>query len=205
MVNALAHRNYRSTANVQIYLFSDRLEIVSPGGLPAGMTEADLGIKSVPRNPLLFNLLYRMDAVEHIGSGIRCIRDLCHEHKVAEPMIEASENWFTVTFLRSKKLGRHPADATSEWEFTSSRDQVGTKLRLSRDQVKLIYECKGERTASKLMQAIGRSNRSKFREKVLKPLMKAGLLEMTIPDKPRSKNQKYRLTAEGKVFLTSLQ
>ena len=132
VVNALAHRNYRSTANVQVYLFSDRLEIVSPGGLPAGMTEADLGIKSVPRNPLLFNLLHRMDAVEHIGSGIRRIRDLCREHKVAEPMIETSENWFTVTFLRSKKLGTDQADATSEWEFTSSRDQVGTKSGPSR-------------------------------------------------------------------------
>ena len=71
VVNALAHRDYRSTANVQIYLFTDRLEIVSPGGLPAGMTEADLGVKSIPRNPLLFGILHRMDAVERIGSGIR--------------------------------------------------------------------------------------------------------------------------------------
>ena len=81
VVNALAHRDYRSTANVQIYLFMDRLEIVSPGGLPAGMTEADLGIKSIPRNPLLFGILHRMEAVERtclravthrqVGSGIR--------------------------------------------------------------------------------------------------------------------------------------
>ena len=77
VVNALAHRDYRSTANVQVYVFKDRLEIVSPGGLPAGMTEADLGIKSVPRNPLLFGMLHRMEAVEKIGSGIRRIRDLC--------------------------------------------------------------------------------------------------------------------------------
>ena len=57
-----------------MYLFKDRLEIVSPGGLPPGMTEADLGTKSVPRNRLLFRLLHRMDAVEEIGSGIRRIR-----------------------------------------------------------------------------------------------------------------------------------
>ena len=59
----------------------DRLEIVSPGGLPAGMTEADLGMKSIPRNPLLFGILHRMEAVERtclravthrqVGSGIR--------------------------------------------------------------------------------------------------------------------------------------
>ena len=47
VVNALAHRDYRSIANAQICLFTDRLEITSPGGLPAGMTEADLGIKSI--------------------------------------------------------------------------------------------------------------------------------------------------------------
>jgi ATP-dependent DNA helicase RecG len=51
-------------------MFNNRVEIVSPGGLPAGMTEADLGVKSVPRNPLLFGILYRMNAVEQIGSGI---------------------------------------------------------------------------------------------------------------------------------------
>ena len=37
LVNAIAHRDYRSTANVQMYLFHDRLEIVTPGGLPAAV------------------------------------------------------------------------------------------------------------------------------------------------------------------------
>ncbi len=243
VVNAFAHRNYRSTANIQIYLFSDRLEIVSPGGLPAGMTEADLGVKSVPRNPLLFNLLYRMNAVEHIGSGIRRIRDLCHRHGVVEPVIKVSENWVTTTFLRSKKPDWNPDNwapedfattmpsektlknqigAVSEQDSPQvgtksglsrdqvgtksgpSRDQVGTKSGLSRDQVELIRKCENEKPAEELMQAIGRSNRSKFREKILRPLMKAGLLEMTIPDKPRSRHQRYRLTDEGKDLLESL-
>ena len=100
VANAVAHRDYRSTANVQIYVFKDRIEIVSPGGLPAGMTESDLGTKSVPRNPLLFGMLYRMNVVENIGSGIKRIRDLCREHGVPEPRIDASEHWVTVTFLR---------------------------------------------------------------------------------------------------------
>ena len=51
VVNAIAHRDHRSTANVQVYIFQDRVEIVTPGGLPAGMREEDLGSKSVPRNP----------------------------------------------------------------------------------------------------------------------------------------------------------
>ena len=115
VVNALAHRDYRSTANAQIYLFTDRLEITSPGGLPAGMTEADLGIKSIPRNPLLFGILHRMEAVERIGSGIRRIRSMCREHGVAEPVIEVSESWVTTTFPRQTA-------------------QDGIKSGLSRDQ-----------------------------------------------------------------------
>lgn len=55
------------------------------------MSEADLGIKSIPRNPLLFSMLHRMAAVERIGSGIKRIRRLCAEYGVAEPVIDVSE------------------------------------------------------------------------------------------------------------------
>ena len=51
MVNAIAHRDYRSTAKVQVHIFYDRLEIVTPGGLPAGMREEALGIRSVTAKP----------------------------------------------------------------------------------------------------------------------------------------------------------
>ena len=76
------------------------MEIVTPGGLPAGMREEDLGDKSVPRNRLLFGMLHRMGVVEEIGSGIRRIRQECLEYGVAAPVIEVSENWVTTTFRR---------------------------------------------------------------------------------------------------------
>lgn len=100
VANAVAHRDYRSTANAHIYVFKDRVEIVSPGGLPEGMTEADLGLKSMPRNPLLFGMLCWMDVVENIGFGIRRTREICREHGVAEPVIKVSEHWVTLTFSR---------------------------------------------------------------------------------------------------------
>ena len=100
VVNAVAHRDYRSNASVHIYLFHDRLEVVSPGGLPPGMTEAELGLRSKPRNRLLFRLLHRMDAVEHIGTGVRRIRNLCREWDVAAPIFDVSDHWVTVKFPR---------------------------------------------------------------------------------------------------------
>ena len=51
------------------------------------------------------------------------------------------------------------------------------------------------------MSIFGRTNRTKFRDQVLSPLIEDGLIKMTIPDKPRSSKQKYRLTAKGKKLL----
>ena len=100
VVNALAHRDYRSTGNVQIHISLDRLEILSPGGLPAGMSEAALGSESRPRNALLFGILYRMKAVEQVGSGIRRMRALCREHGCEEPQFRTGDDSVTVTFPR---------------------------------------------------------------------------------------------------------
>ena len=100
VVNALAHRDYRSTGNVQIHISLDRLEILSPGGLPAGMSEAALGSESRPRNALLFAILYRMRAVERTGNGIRRMRALCREHGCEEPQFRTGDDSVTVTFPR---------------------------------------------------------------------------------------------------------
>lgn len=82
--------------------------------------------------------------------------------------------------------------------------QVGTKLGLSRDQVEILHKCMTESSIGELMALAGRSNRSKFRDQVVKPLLTTGLLDMTLPTKPTSRNQKYSLTEKGRQFLTTL-
>jgi len=52
------------------------------------------------------------------------------------------------------------------------------------------------------MAVTGRTNRTKFRDQVLNPMLQAGWVEMTLPDKPRSFGQKYRLTKYGKDMAT---
>ena len=52
-----------------------------------------------------------------------------------------------------------------------------------------------------LMESSGRTDRTKLRDQVLAPLLEAGLLEMTIPDKPRSPRQRYRTTPAGTRLL----
>jgi hypothetical protein len=83
----------------------------------------------------------------------------------------------------------------------ADQDQVGTKLGLSRDQVAILRYLKEPQSIASLLKIAGRSNRTKFRDQVLSPMIDNNLIEMTIPEKPTSSQQKYRLTAKGKVVL----
>ena len=197
VVNAVAHRDYRSTASVHIYLFHDRLEVVSPGGLPPGMTVQELGVRSEPRNRLLFRVLHRMDAVEHIGTGVRRIRDLCREWDVDAPIFDISDHWVTVTFPRPP--------VSRQGARRARRDQTGrlpsTKSAPSRHQVAILHKSLSPQPITALMAVMRRKDRTKFRNQVVRPLLEAGWIAMTVPDKPTSRNQRYRTTAAGRATL----
>ena len=77
-----------------------------------------------------------------------------------------------------------------------SRHQVGTKLKLTADQLHVFEHIEGELSLIDLMEFLNRKDRTKFRQQVLTPLVELGLVEATIPDKPTSSRQKYRLKRE---------
>ena len=79
----------------------------------------------------------------------------------------------------------------------------GTKSGLSRDQVEILAKANTGAALADLMAVAGRTNRTKFRDQVIKPLIDHGLLEMTLPDKPTSSQQKYRLTEHGAALLAA--
>ncbi|WP_300668496.1 RNA-binding domain-containing protein [Desulfoluna sp.] len=85
-----------------------------------------------------------------------------------------------------------------------SRDQVGTKLAPSRHQVDILTACTTEQAIPDLLTLVGRSDRTKFRRELLNPLLEEGLIEMTIPDKPKSSKQRYRITKKGQSVLVAL-
>ena len=203
LVNAIAHRDYRSTANVQVHIFHDRVEIGTPGGLPAGMREEYLGTKSVPRNPLLFGMFYRMGLVEQIGSGIRRIRQLCRDYKAAEPLIDVSENWVTTTFERQVQhaASRGASHATPQVPYMSP----SSTLQVTPQVQNLIRCLDGELTRADILQRLELRDRVNLTKEYVQPALAEGLIEMTIPDKPRSSKQKYRLTDRGQELRDRLR
>ena len=77
------------------------MEILNPGGSPPGMSYADLGKKSMPRNFSLFGLMQRMALVEKVGTGILRMNQAMDEYKLEKPIIEADENWFHIIFKKA--------------------------------------------------------------------------------------------------------
>ena len=93
IANALIHRVWDMDSQIIVSMFDDRLEIVSPGGLPSGITEEEYlsGKLSVLRNRNLANVFYRLGFVEIFGTGITRIKQVYSEASV-KPSFEVSEN-----------------------------------------------------------------------------------------------------------------
>lgn len=94
--------------------------------------------------------------------------------------------------------------AAAGTESGSGWDQVGTKSGLSRHQVEILRKCFADGEIAELTTIAERVNRTKFRDQVLKPLLAANMQAMTIPDKPTSRNQRYRTTDKGHALLVTL-
>jgi ATP-dependent DNA helicase RecG len=111
IINALCHREWDETMDVSVSIFSDRVEVFSPGSFPEGVDPKDLlsGKKkySKSRNQLLADTLNKSKDMESFGTGLRRIQTLCDEAKVRVEV--ATEPWgFTVVFYRpdwSKEFG----------------------------------------------------------------------------------------------------
>ncbi len=93
IANALIHRVWDVDSQIRVSMFDDRIEIVSPGGLPSGITEEEYlsGKLSVLRNRNLANVFYRLGFVEIFGTGITRIKQLYVEALI-KPDFEVSEN-----------------------------------------------------------------------------------------------------------------
>jgi len=102
VINALIHKDYLSTAEIQIKIYDDKIWIWNPGKLPPQLTIDDLKKEhsSYPRNPLIANAFYLAGLIERWGSGTRRIVDLCRAHRLPEPEYKEELGGFSVWFYK---------------------------------------------------------------------------------------------------------
>lgn len=194
VINAVIHRELSNPSSyVAVAVFDDRIEIHSIGGFPTGI-RAELLVqehRSFPRNPLIAGAFHRTGAIEVWGRGTNRVIEACRAYGIADPVFAEASGAVTVVF-RAAVVAEAPS-----WH------QEGTKLALSRDQVQVLEMAEIPAALPTLMKPSGRTDRTKFRDQVLAPLLEAGLLEMTVPDKPRSPKQQYHITEAGRAALAN--
>ena len=183
LLNAIVHKDYAAGAPVQISVYDDQVILWNPGRLPDDWNVDRLLSRhpSHPANPLLADTFFRAGYIEAWGRGIEKMLRACREYGVSEPHLQADASGVQVTF------------------------PTGTRLALSRHQVVVLRKALNESKLVDLMTALARSDRTKFRNQILDPLLEEGLIEMTRPDKPRSSRQTYRTTPLGKTTLARLE
>lgn len=136
---------------------------------------------------------------EKAGTGIKRIRDEAREGGYPEPVWEA--NGFVTTIFRPNPEVRAAAEAQAARGTEQVTAHVPYMYRTSPQQVALLEAATEPRSREELQAVAGIRHRQHFLLEYLRPLLDAGLLEPTIPDKPRSSKQRYRLTEAGREYL----
>ncbi len=209
LLNAVVHRDYAVPTPIQIRVYDDRLSVYNPGSLPEGWTlEKLLGPHpSHPYNPDIAYAFFWAGEIETWGRGIDRVLRACRRAGTPEPKIRLAPGglWFEFRFsedyLESVGVTRRRGEGSGATSEGPGRDQAGTRSGPSRDQVRILRKSLAAQPITELMAAVGRTNRTKFRNQVLRPLLDAGWIEMTVPDKPTSRMQRYRTTAAGRAML----
>ncbi|MCX7047274.1 MAG: hypothetical protein NTX50_17530 [Candidatus Sumerlaeota bacterium] len=216
IVNAVTHRDYASNASVQVMLFADRLEVWNPGELPAPLTVEKLRKPhaSIPRNPLIADPMFLAAYAEKAGSGILDMLRLCRQSGLREPAFRQDGGQFVQTLWRPKEPGdsetadrapeiiRGVAKAHDEaYEAHEAHEEAHEEahVSISWSERRILEAClSSARSAPELLGALGYAMRTGNFKRGIKRLVSEQLLELTIPGKPRSKSQMYRLSAKGR-------
>ncbi len=95
--NMIVHRDYSRDAAARIEIYTDRIEIYSPGGLPIGISEEEYleGRISVSRNRVIADVFYRLRIIEKLATGVRRIKAY-YKDSAKKPEFHVSENSITV-------------------------------------------------------------------------------------------------------------
>lgn len=203
IVNAVAHRDYTSNGSVQVMLFSNRLEIWNPGGLPPSLTLKMLRKPhgSIPWNPLLAEPLYLAKYIERMGTGTGDMIRRCREAGLPEPRFALTDG-FVATLPRRPQKAMETVTAQSGGKISP---QAPRKYPASTPQVVALLKAVKDKPRSRayLQRVAGIRDREHFRREYLKKLLTARLFEPTIPGKPTSSRQKYRITSSGRNYLAN--
>lgn len=176
ILNALVHRDYSVHTEgmpIQITMYEDRIEIRNPGGLYGRIKIDQLGkVQPDTRNPIIATELEVLKVTENRYSGIPTIRRAMHEYGLPQPEFLEERGSFIVKLYRCRESA-----LSIQNEISKNND--------------LILFCKIPRTRKEICEFLGLSSVTYAIQTHVMPLVKQGLIKLSIPDKPKSPKQLY--------------
>lgn len=133
IANAIVHRDYSRKGDVRVEVFSNRIEILSPGSLPIGLTEEEYceGRISIPRNRILADIFLRLKIIEKLATGVRRIKEHYRDSD-DKPKFSVTENSVLVVL---PKIGLNKS--LNEYTVTTRLDRLSNKERRLYKSIKL--------------------------------------------------------------------
>lgn len=186
LLNSLIHRDYSmntESSPIRITLFADRLEVENPGGLYGRLTIDSLGkMGADTRNPFIASALEILIDSENRFSGVPTIRAEMEKAGLEPPVFLNNRGVFKVILYNSKRCEKISSVVKEESvEYFYGPDIM---------QGILVF-CRLPKSREEIARRFGFMAISYMMTKYVQPLIEGGKLEMTIPSKPKSKNQKY--------------
>ena len=204
VLNAVAHRDYGDSAPIQIRVYDDRIALWNPGALPADWTlDKLMGTHaSAPHNPGIANAFFRAGMVEAWGRGIGSIVRACEAAGTAQPRWEVEPGGLRLEFAFTRAGGRPRSRGAAHETTRGGRWQPELKPESRPESLAarvLRQLADGPMSKADLSEALGQKQISGRLNRVIRLLVADGSIAYTIPEKPRSRLQRYRLTDKGRA------
>ena len=182
--NLLMHRDISSGYVPKLVIERDRI-ITENANLVHGHGNLNLKtFKPFAKNPPIAKVFREIGLADELGSGMRNSYKYTKLYSGGEPIFTEADVFTTVIPL--SEAATATVGSTTQDPHQVAPQDVDQRL------VELTEFCSMPRSKREMMDYIGLTDSKNFRERYLVPLLGAGKVEMTIPDKPNSKNQKYR-------------
>ena len=178
LMNACMHRDYQSNMPIRIYQFSNRIEILNAGGLYGQARPENFPTINDYRNPIIAEAMRGMKYVNMFNRGIQRVKNMLKENGNPEPNFNVNKiTAFEVTIQPSLSLNL----VTDGDKVTKSTEMMNEVISFSQQP----------RSLTEIMKHLQLKHRNNTKSRYVDPLIEGGFIEMTIPDKPNSRNQKY--------------
>ena len=200
----LAHRSYEVREPVEVRITPQELTVLSFPGADRSIRMEDLqtgrAISRRYRNRRIGEFLKELDLAEGRSTGIPKILRAMRENGSPAPIFESDDD-------RTSFLTRLPVHEQARVGPTeqAAEHEAGQVTPQDTPQVtghvrQLVAVLTGAMSGARLQEALRLRDRNHFTNAYLRPALEAGLVEMTLPDKPTSRNQRYRRTAAGEAL-----